>query len=135
LLDNATEFAEVLFYFKFAIGEQIRAFALVILFGRPDQALLQDSEYTIWSAVHLGVEGLQVVEVESIQAVVSMQPHNYHVKADKSDVRWFVWEKCGLEIGVLGGYTEKEDEDDIRDGAEQDGETAEDGAMANNVVE
>lgn len=64
-----------------------------------------------------------------------MQPHNYHVKADKSDVRWFVWEKCGLEIGVLGGYTEKEDEDDIRDGAEQDGETAEDGAMANNVVE
>ncbi|KAJ7130449.1 hypothetical protein C8R44DRAFT_613768 [Mycena epipterygia] len=116
---NTTEFAEVLFYFKFKIGEDIRVFALVILFSPPDRALLEDSEWTVWSAVHLGVEGLRVVEVETIQASVSMQPHDHHVEADKSDERWFVWEQCGLEIGILGGYTEKEDEEDAAE-AEQD---------------
>lgn len=45
----------------------------------------------------------RLVEVEAIQASVSMQPHDHQVEADKSDERWFVWEQCGLEIGIFWG--------------------------------
>lgn len=94
----------------------------MILFSPPDRALLEDSEWTIWSAVHMGVNGLRVVDIESIRACVSMQPHDHHIEADESDDRWFVWEQCGLEIGILGGYKEEEDAEDVADAdAEQDG--------------
>ncbi|KAJ6550878.1 hypothetical protein DFH09DRAFT_892146, partial [Mycena vulgaris] len=74
-LENKTEFAEILYFFKFKIGTKVHAFALVILFSSPDFDLLKDSEYVVWSAVHMGVEGLRVVDVSCIQAVVSMPPH------------------------------------------------------------
>ncbi|KAJ6533735.1 hypothetical protein DFH09DRAFT_895457, partial [Mycena vulgaris] len=69
------EFAEILYFFKFKIGTKVHAFALVILFSSPDFDLLKDSEYVVWSAVHMGVNGLRVVDVSCIQAVVSMPPH------------------------------------------------------------
>ncbi|KAJ7911878.1 hypothetical protein B0H13DRAFT_1875354 [Mycena leptocephala] len=58
-LKNKTEFAELLYFFKFKIGTKVQAFALVILFSPPDFDLLKDSDYVVWSAVHMGVEGLQ----------------------------------------------------------------------------
>ncbi|KAJ7482038.1 hypothetical protein B0H11DRAFT_1702963, partial [Mycena galericulata] len=79
------EFAEVLYYFKCRIGAEVKAFALVILFYPPDAHLLKDSEWTVWSAAHMGLDGLRVVEIKSIAAAVSMQPHDHHVEADTSD--------------------------------------------------
>ncbi|KAJ7465832.1 hypothetical protein B0H11DRAFT_2373679 [Mycena galericulata] len=60
---NTTEFAEVLYYFKCRIGAEVKAFALVILFYPPDAHLLKDSEWTVWSAAHMGLDGLRVVEM------------------------------------------------------------------------
>jgi hypothetical protein len=71
-----------------------------------------DSEWTVWSVVHMGAEGLRVVDAKSIAAVVSMQPHDHHVETDKSDHRWLVWERSGIEVGIFGGYSEEPDIDE-----------------------
>jgi hypothetical protein len=113
-LENKTEFAEVLYYFKCHIGAEVKAFTLVILFSPSDMDLLvdSDSEWTVWSVVHMGAEGLRAVDAKSIAAVVSMQPHDHHVETDKSDYRWLVWEREGIEVGIFGGYSEEPDIDD-----------------------
>lgn len=79
--------------------------------------LLVDSEWTVWSSTHMGIEGLRVVDVESIVACVSMQPHIHHV--EPNDVRYFVWEQSGMEIGILGGYKETDEGDEDGGGGDE----------------
>lgn len=69
------------------------------LYSRPDETLLEQSCWTVWSITELGDLGLRVIEAKSILAVVSIQPHNHHVVP--GDTRFFVWEQIGLDMALL----------------------------------
>ncbi|KAF8581056.1 hypothetical protein K439DRAFT_1619360 [Ramaria rubella] len=101
-LGDQIEYAEVLFYF---VDDTDKGRAVVLLYSRPDEELLWDSFFTLYSITQLPQEvGLRVVEVQSILAVVSMQPHEHYL--EQGERCFFVWEKFGLEISILNGCTE-----------------------------
>jgi hypothetical protein len=104
-MEDQIEFAEVKFYFNVLIGGTQRTLALVCNYLQHDPLLFKNSFCTVWSMTSLGDEGLQIIDVKSILAVISVQPHDHHVEA--GDTRFFVWEKSGLDIGVLGGVEEE----------------------------
>lgn len=75
---------------------------MIRLFSRPDPTLFEESYWTVWSITVLeGMEGMLIVPATSIKAVVAVIPHNHHVMPDNSDKRYFVWEKMGLDMGLL----------------------------------
>ncbi|KAF5386899.1 hypothetical protein D9615_001883 [Tricholomella constricta] len=102
-------FADVEFYFNAIVGGTRRHLTLVSRYGLPDNTLFRESFYTVWSIAKLGIEGLSVIEAKSIQAVVSIQPHDHHVM--DGDTRYFVWEQMGLEMTLLSETLPLEAED------------------------
>ena len=44
--------------------------------------------------------------------MVSVIPHNHHVKADSSDVQFFVWEQMGMDMALLSRPGDIAGEDD-----------------------
>jgi hypothetical protein len=73
---------------------------MVVLYSDADTQLLEDSHFTVYSVTHLGeAQGLQVIDVKSIESVVSMQPHNHQLIAGES--HFFLWEKIGLDVSSL----------------------------------
>lgn len=104
-LNGLTEFAEVLYYFRFKVNGEDRTLAMISLYGSPDHELYEDSYKTIWSVRPLGDLGVRVVEVKAIKSVVAMVPHQEEGYTD----RFFVVEKPGLEMiykGVAEGLEE-----------------------------
>ena len=96
------EFGEVQYYFKLEIDGRSRGFAMVSLYGPPNEELLTLSYKTVYSCSYLGQGNLRVVEVTAIQSAVAVIPHSLATIEDE-DVRKelqdkvFVLEK--LEIG------------------------------------
>lgn len=104
-------FAEVHFYFNGEIGNELVTLALVTLYSLPDKQLFKDSHWTVASVTHMERDGLCVVKAESIVSVVAVIPHSHHVMEDHSDIRFFVWEKMGLDMALLQGLAEEIDSD------------------------
>ena len=78
---------------------------MVALYSAPDQDLYEESFWTVYSVTKLpSNEGLHVIRVQDIMSVVSMQPHLHHLSDGKE--RFFVGEKFGLDVGLLGGIEE-----------------------------
>ncbi|KAF8578386.1 hypothetical protein K439DRAFT_1362390, partial [Ramaria rubella] len=99
------EYGEVMFYFCLEFEGSRHGLALVSMYSRPDERLLQDSHWTVYSVAQLPEEiGLGVINATSVLAVVSMQPHNHHL--EEGDKRFFVWEQIGLKMSILSGCTE-----------------------------
>jgi hypothetical protein len=105
---RTTSFAEVQFYFRLSINEKSLALALVSLYSSPHQDLLRLSRRTLWSYTFGGDALLKVVDVKTISAVVAMVPHTPFL-GDRE--RFFLVEKPGLDIAVLGGVDEHMDID------------------------
>jgi len=75
--------------------------ALVSLYSRPDPELYKESCWTVYSITELPEEhGLQVIECQTIQSVMLVIPHDHHVES--GDRHFFVWEKMGLDIALMG---------------------------------
>jgi hypothetical protein len=87
------------------IGGTQHTLALISTFSQHDPVLFQNSSSVVSSMASLEDEDLQVIEAKSIVAVISVQPHNHHIEV--GNTRFFVWEKSGLEMGVLGGVEEE----------------------------
>ncbi|KAF8522684.1 hypothetical protein JB92DRAFT_2706119, partial [Gautieria morchelliformis] len=99
-LHDQIELAEVKFYFNVHINSCSKAFALVLLYSRPDETLLDASMKTVYSVTLLEEEtGLHVVSAKSILAVVSIQPHNHPEYPEQQ--RYFVWAKLGLDMAGM----------------------------------
>ncbi|KAF8573645.1 hypothetical protein K439DRAFT_1649955 [Ramaria rubella] len=95
MINEQVEFAEVQYYFLAKIRGENWGLALISLYSRPDAQLFEDSNWTVYSIMALEYnEGLRVVDIKSIQAVVSVQLHSHHV--EEGDERFFVWEQLGL---------------------------------------
>ena len=78
--------------------------ALVSVYGTPNLMLLQLSHYTIKSCKYLGNLNLLVINVKTIQSVVTMNPHKITLPgAGVAEECFFVAKKPGLEAVEMGG--------------------------------
>ncbi|EIN04486.1 hypothetical protein PUNSTDRAFT_76415, partial [Punctularia strigosozonata HHB-11173 SS5] len=76
IFQNQVTFGEVLYYFSALVGveRQLQGYAVLNLYGAPDRDILEESFHTIWLCDKQDVNGLVVVNVEDIRAVVGMIP-------------------------------------------------------------
>jgi hypothetical protein len=87
--------------------------ALVSIYSRPDEQLLDDSYGTLWACHYTGVNDLRVIETHTIFSVVSMQP--LPLLPGERDDLWFLVEKSGLDDIQLSGVDEPLDGDQSLD--------------------
>lgn len=111
-LDGQIEYVEVHFYFLHFTSDNPNdvpiPYALVSVYSRPLHNILIESSNTLWVCKHRGDNGLQIVNLTSIMACVSMQPLP-NVPSDPEGAFWFVVEKSGLEDAQLTGFEEAMD--------------------------
>lgn len=120
--------AEVYFYFFLTVeGYEHDAYALVSLFSPPDPELMEWSYSTFWSCLPSGDNNLVVVNVKTIQSVVSMIPHDLAIDIISDPVlqervrgRWFMVPELGADAGAMAGV-----QDDDRDAEDEDDEDEE----------
>ena len=79
--------------------------AMVSLYSRPDNDLLESSYHTLLLCSYMGDISLCVIDVKSVMSVVGMAPHQPFPGALPVD-RYFVVEKRGLDLTILGGIAE-----------------------------
>jgi hypothetical protein len=102
----------MLFYFMLRVGNTRKVLGMAAVYSAPDEYLLQASYNTVWSYTHGGDAGIKVVDVKHISSVVAIIPHpKYH--GPRYENRFFVVEKPGLEVAVMGGVVEDLAEDDV----------------------
>ena len=91
--------------------------AAVSVFTAPDEALLEESAFTLMGCFYQGQRACEVIRATDILSVVGMVPlprchldpavpptgHTY-------DTRFFVVEKPGLEVAFMAGRVEEEDD-------------------------
>lgn len=114
LLNDRIEFAEVQFYFlHFASPNEAPVpYALISMYSRPIQSILDDSCNTLWACSYTGLHDLRVIKLSSIISCVSMQPLpplqvTGRLPIDpEPEGLWFVLEKSGLEDLQLTGVEE-----------------------------
>lgn len=102
------EYAEVQFYFlHFATHDPDETpvpYAVVSVYSRPVQSILDESCDTLWACRYTGTGGLRVIKLSCILACVSIQPLP-PLTTDPEGL-WFVLEKSGLEDVQLTGVEE-----------------------------
>ena len=104
LIDEKTQFAEVQFYFfdkDDDEGDKV-AYAIVSLYGPPNEEMLIESSHTLWASEYEGQENLCCLPVTAIISVISMQP--LPRRPEDPENLWFVVEKLGLDDVELSGY-------------------------------
>ena len=87
-------------------NQQLIPYALVSLYGPPNEDLLEDSFHTLWACTYHGDSNLKVVNASSIISVVSMQPLPKLACEEGLGELWFVVEKSGLDDTDLTGYVD-----------------------------
>ena len=89
MLCNKIEFAEIQYFFNATVNDTRHTLALMSLYSQPDEDIFRQSNWTVWSVTEGGQSGLRVIDAKSILSVVSVIPHNHHVRADSSDECFF----------------------------------------------
>jgi hypothetical protein len=92
-------------------GQQYRVLALVSVYSPPHAGLFEASNGTVLSCTYHGEAGFKVIDISSIVSVVAMIPHDPFADGE----RYFVAEKPGLEVTVLGGIEEDQEEEEQDD--------------------
>jgi hypothetical protein len=100
LPSSETRFAEVEYYFRTLVRGVEKVLAMVSFYSLPHQELLEFSYNTLLSCAH--DKDLRVIDIQKICAVVAMVPH----QPFPGEPRYFVVEKPGLDVALLGGGTE-----------------------------
>src|SRR6267154_3678697 len=113
LFNGQREYGEVQFYFLLfptdSLNKSLTAYALVSVYSRPIQELLDESSNTLWACQYRGDGDLCVVEISRIVACVSMQLLPPLLNDPLG--LWFVLEKSRLEDFQLTGFEESIDND------------------------
>ena len=99
--------AEVLFFILWTHKGRETPLALVSLYSTPDLRLLKASHNTLWSCEHQGDSALQFIDAKTIQSVVAMIPHMPMIEAQRLGEWFFLVEKPGLDVAVIGGMVEE----------------------------
>ena len=106
-LNGKLEFGEVQYYFldqdEDKPGDQV-AYAILSIYGPPNQEMLEESSYTLHACKYKGQENLYCLTVTEIISIVLMQPLP-QLPEDPEDL-WFVVEKSGLDDVQLVRYHE-----------------------------
>ncbi|OJT12485.1 hypothetical protein TRAPUB_10962 [Trametes pubescens] len=121
-------FAEVQYYFLFQMPTGLRVFAMVSYFSEPDPDILDASYHVLLVCRYAGHLSRAVIDVKMIAAAVAMVPLPLS-EAEAQDAgsaehyatRFFVVEKPGLAVAVMGGFAERMDglEDDDVDNEDE----------------
>jgi hypothetical protein len=85
-------------------------YALVSVYSRPDQDMLEESYGVLWACQYEGNQQLIVIPVKTILSVVSIQP--LPKQNDREDGLWFVLEKSGVEEVEIMEFGDPDDNDD-----------------------
>jgi hypothetical protein len=99
--------AEVCFFILWTQEGCETPLALVSLYLTPDPRLLKASHNTLWSCKHQGDLALLFINAKTIQSVVVMIPHMPMIESQRLGERFFLVEKPGLDIAVIGGMVEE----------------------------
>jgi hypothetical protein len=97
---------EVYFFIHISLESGDIALALVLLYSRPDQTLLDVSVNTLWSCEYQGNLALRFINVKCIQAVVAMIPHVLVIEGREAHKCFFLMEKPGLDVAMMVGMKE-----------------------------
>ena len=115
LLSNRIEYAKVQFYFLHFttpdVDETPVPYAVVSVYSRPIQSILDESCNTLWACRYMGIGGLRVIALSSILTCVSIQPLP-RLTTDPEGLL-FVLEKSGLEDVQLTGFEEPMEIDSV----------------------
>jgi hypothetical protein len=82
------------------------ALALVSLYSAPHPKLLEVSHNMLWSCEYQGDSSLKFINVKSIQSVVAMIPHMPMIEGQQAGEHFFLVEKPGFDVAVIGGMDE-----------------------------
>ncbi|KZT20729.1 hypothetical protein NEOLEDRAFT_1075080 [Neolentinus lepideus HHB14362 ss-1] len=80
--------------------------ALVCKYSNPDPTLRDLSYGTLLLCHAGGPDDLLVIDIHNIVSVVAMIPHRPEIPNQPIQDRFFLVEKPGLSMDVLGGYSE-----------------------------
>lgn len=108
-INRVIEFGEVQFFFLNGSEGNISpavGYAVVSIYSRPDQNILEESSQTLWVCKYNGTSNLHLVPAKDIISVVSMQPLPPQNEPELEG-KLFVVEKSGLDDADLGGYVER----------------------------
>lgn len=98
--------AEVQFFIIWTHEGREMPLALVSLYSLPEPRLLKASYNTLWSCEHQGDLALRFINAKAIQSVVAMIPHTPRIEGQQLGERFFLVEKPGLDVAVLGDTLE-----------------------------
>jgi hypothetical protein len=105
----------VKFFFQGNINGETVALALVSIYSPPDTDLLAESYGTLYTCKYQGDNCLEVILAKDILSVVAMVPLPSDPESPEDieeGSQYFLVEKPGLEIFILGGATESQDDED-----------------------
>ncbi|KAG2337321.1 hypothetical protein BDR05DRAFT_1005135 [Suillus weaverae] len=129
--NDVDEFAEVLYFTQLAVeavanednneddeDDEIPKLTwanvtMISVYSHPDQQLLDLSHGTMWSCTHNGE--LQLIDVRMITAVVAMIPHCPTLPSGVTEDRYFMVEKTGLDVTLMGVEVEEDDQEEQED--------------------
>ena len=97
---------EVYFFILWTHEGRETALALVSLYSAPEPRLLKASHNMLWSCEHGGDSALRFIDAKTIQSVVAMIPHTPRIEAQQLGERFFLVEKPGLDVALIGGMDE-----------------------------
>ena len=100
--------AEVRFFIHISRDEGDMCLALMSLFSKPDEYLLDISANTLWSCEYRNDGALKFIDVKTIQSIVAMIPHKPEIPGLPLSERFFLVEKPGLDVAMMAGI-----EDDV----------------------
>src|ERR1700721_3342166 len=86
---HSPEFGEGEFYFQMPINDKIKTVAAVSMYSQPDPFLRTLSYDTLLSCTKLGNDGVKIVDVKDITAVVAMVPHRPVIPGNVTGDRFF----------------------------------------------
>ncbi|KAG2157558.1 hypothetical protein DEU56DRAFT_722755 [Suillus clintonianus] len=118
--NDVDEFTEVLYFTQLADDEDDEIpkltwanVAMISVYSRPDQQLLDLSHGTVWSCTH--DKELQLIDVRMITAVIAMIPHRPTLPSGVTEDRYFMVEKTGLDVTLTGVEVEEDDQEEQED--------------------
>ena len=105
-MDEEIQLGEVQFFILWTHKGHKTPLALVSLYLTLEPRLLKASHNTLWSCEDQGDLALQFIKAKTIKSVVAMIPHMPMIEGQQLGEHFFLVEKLGLDIAVIGGMVE-----------------------------
>ena len=99
--------AEVCFFILWTHKGRETPLMLVSLYSTLDLRLLKAFHNTLWLCEHQGDLALLFIDAKTIQSVIAMIPHTPVIELQQLGEWFFLVEKPGLDVAVIGGMVEE----------------------------